>query len=216
MAASSEREFIPLGIAVLTITDTRTEETDKSGKLLVDRLESTGHVKREKVIVPDDIYQIRAVVSRWIATQDVQVVLTTGGTGVTGRDGTPEAVQPLLDKEIGGFGEMFRMLSYEDIDTSTLQSRCLAGGRQCDVYFFSTRAPPAPVRWAGTSSLPSNSTTGLDRVISWNSCPDCWRSEPPRLANGQAPHQPLRRLSRACVFWRRHGAASAGVVRQRR
>ena len=88
---------------------------------------SSGHVRREKTIVPDDIYQIRAVVGRWIAADDVQVVVTTGGTGVTGRDGTPEAVQPLLDKEIDGFGEMFRMLSYADIETSTLQSRCLAG-----------------------------------------------------------------------------------------
>lgn len=124
---SSERSFIPLNIAVLTISDSRTEETDKSGAALVDRLTQAGHRAAEKTIVPDDIYRIRAVVSGWIADPEVQVVLTTGGTGVTGRDGTPEAVGVLLDKRIEGFGEMFRMLSYEEIKTSTLQSRALAG-----------------------------------------------------------------------------------------
>lgn len=124
---SSERSFIPLNIAVLTISDSRTEETDKSGAALVDRLTQAGHRAAEKTIVPDDIYRIRAVVSGWIADPEVQVVLTTGGTGVTGRDGTPEAVGVLLDKRIEGFGEMFRMLSYDEIKTSTLQSRALAG-----------------------------------------------------------------------------------------
>lgn len=122
-----KREFIPLSIAVLTVSDSRTAENDKSGNLLVARLESAGHVLHEKSIVPDDIYQIRATVSRWIADQKPQVVITTGGTGVTGRDGTPEAVKPLLDKEIEGFGEMFRVLSFESISTSTLQSRTTAG-----------------------------------------------------------------------------------------
>lgn len=121
------REFIPLSIAVLTISDTRSEQDDKSGKLLVARLEETGHTLCEKKIVADDIYQIRAVVSQWIATQTPQVIITTGGTGVTGRDGTPEAVTPLLDKVIDGFGEMFRVLSFESIGTSTLQSRTIAG-----------------------------------------------------------------------------------------
>jgi molybdenum cofactor biosynthesis protein B len=123
----SQREFIPLNIAVLTISDTRTEADDKSGQTLVARLEAAGHKTAEKCIVPDNIYDIRAVFSRWIADPEVNAVLTTGGTGVTGRDGTPEAVQPLLDKEISGFGEIFRMLSYEEIKTSTLQSRALAG-----------------------------------------------------------------------------------------
>ena len=121
------RQFKPLTIAVLVASDSRTEETDKSGKLLAERLESAGHHLHEKCIVPDDIYQIRATVSKWIADQDVSVVLTSGGTGVTGRDGTPEAVTPLLDKEIVGFGELFRQLSYSEIKTSTLQSRALAG-----------------------------------------------------------------------------------------
>ncbi|MGR9090244.1 MAG: molybdenum cofactor biosynthesis protein B [Gammaproteobacteria bacterium] len=124
---TKERDFLPLGIAVLTATDTRTEAQDKSGKLLVDRLEAAGHRCVQKRLVPDDIYAIRAVVSGWIADEAVSVVLTTGGTGVTGRDGTPEAVSPLLDKHIDGFGEMFRVLSYDDIKTSTLQSRAIAG-----------------------------------------------------------------------------------------
>ena len=124
---SQQRQFIPLNIAVLTVSDTRSEENDRSGQLLAKRLVEAGHTLAEKTIVPDDMYQIRATVSRWIATADINVVLTTGGTGVTGRDGTPEAIQPLLDKEIEGFGEIFRMLSYEEIKTSSLQSRALAG-----------------------------------------------------------------------------------------
>ena len=121
------RELIPLNIAVLTVSDSRTEETDKSGALLVQRLGAAGHHLAEKRIVPDDVYRIRAVVAHWIAEESVQVVIATGGTGVTGRDGTPEAIAPLLDKTIEGFGEIFRVLSYEEIKTSTLQSRALAG-----------------------------------------------------------------------------------------
>jgi molybdenum cofactor biosynthesis protein B len=124
---NTQREFIPLDIAVLTVSDTRDEQTDKSGRLLVERIAEAGHHCRDKQIVPDDIYQIRAVVSRWIADPAVQVVITTGGTGVTGRDGTPEAVAPLLDKTIDGFGEVFRAVSYEQIRTSTMQSRAMAG-----------------------------------------------------------------------------------------
>ena len=119
---TAERQFKPVRIAVLTISDTRTEATDKSGKLLAGRLEAAGHVLADKRIVPDDKYRIRAALSAWIADEDVQAVLTTGGTGVTGRDGTPEAAGPLLDKVIDGFGEMFRVLSWDDIGTSTLQS----------------------------------------------------------------------------------------------
>ena len=121
------REFVPLDIAVLTVSDTRGEADDKSGALLVSLLGDAGHRLAEKTIVPDDKYRIREVLSRWIAAEEVRVVLTTGGTGVTGRDGTPEAVAPLLDKIIDGFGETFRQLSYQSIGTSTLQSRALAG-----------------------------------------------------------------------------------------
>jgi len=124
---SEDRQFIPLDLALLTISDTRTEADDKSGQLLRQLVNEAGHRVQEQCIVPDDTYLIRATVSRWIAASDTQVVITTGGTGLTGRDGTPEAVQPLLDKQIDGFGEMFRALSYEKIGTSTMQSRALAG-----------------------------------------------------------------------------------------
>jgi len=124
---SSNREFISLNLAVLTISDSRTEVDDTSGKTLVDRAKEAGHNVVDKQIVADDIYQIRAAISAWIADPDVHGVVTTGGTGVTGRDGTPEAIKPLLDKEIEGFGEMFRMISYDEIKTSALQSRAIAG-----------------------------------------------------------------------------------------
>ncbi len=124
---SEARQFQPLSIAVLTVSDTRGEAEDVSGRTLVERLEAAGHRLAEKAICRDDLYAIRAIVSRWIADPAVQVVLSTGGTGVTGRDGTPEAVQVLLDKEISGFGELFRMLSWEEIRTSTIQSRALGG-----------------------------------------------------------------------------------------
>ena len=123
----TERQFIPLRISVLTISDTRTEANDTSGKTLTDRLQEAGHVLADKSIVPDDIYQIRAIVSRWIADDLMDVIISTGGTGVTGRDSTPEAIQPLFDKEIEGFGELFRAISYEEIKTSTVQSRAVAG-----------------------------------------------------------------------------------------
>jgi len=127
MTTNSPREFRPLKIAVLTVSDTRNEATDKSGALLVERLRAAGHTLAAKAIVRDDIYAIRAVVSGWIADAEVEVVVTTGGTGITGRDGTPEAIAPLLDKQIEGFGEIFRTISYEEIGASSLQSRCLAG-----------------------------------------------------------------------------------------
>ncbi len=122
-----DRPFVPLSIAILTVSDTRTEETDSSGRSLVERLTKAGHRLAEKAIVPDDIYRIRAKVSQWIADETVNVVITTGGTGLTGRDGTPEAIKPLFDKEIEGFGERFRAISHNEIGTSTMQSRAVAG-----------------------------------------------------------------------------------------
>lgn len=124
---AAEPKFRPLAIAVMTVSDSRNADTDTSGQLLMERLESAGHRLGDRRIEPDDIYKIRAAVSAWIAAPAINAIITTGGTGVTGRDGTPEAVQPLLDKTIDGFGETFRVLSYEEIGTSTLQSRCLAG-----------------------------------------------------------------------------------------
>ncbi len=127
MGHFEESGFVPLNIAVLTVSDTRTEETDKSGLILKESAEQSGHRVVEKAIVKDDVYQMRAVISRWIADPEVHVILSTGGTGITGRDSTPEAVQPLLDKPIEGFGELFRSVSMEDIGASAIQSRAIAG-----------------------------------------------------------------------------------------
>lgn len=124
---SQTRSLISLQLAILTVSDTRTEANDTSGKLLVERLSEAGHRLASKRIVADDIYQIRAVVSEWITDPAIQAILTTGGTGVTGRDGTPEAISVLFDKTLEGFGELFRQHSYQEIGTSTLQSRAVAG-----------------------------------------------------------------------------------------
>lgn len=121
------RAFLPLSIAVLTISDTRTLETDSSGQILCDRLQAAGHRLGERHIVPDDQAQIDALLRRLVADDAVQVVLLTGGTGVTGRDVTPEALHAVIEKHIPGFGELFRMLSYQHIGTSTIQSRATAG-----------------------------------------------------------------------------------------
>jgi molybdenum cofactor biosynthesis protein B len=123
----ADRAFLPLNIAVLTISDTRTEENDTSGQLLAERIVAAGHRLAAKKLEKDDVYRVRAIVAAWIADPDINAVITTGGTGLTGRDGTPEAVAPLLDKQVDGFGELFRAYSLEEIGTSTLQSRCLAG-----------------------------------------------------------------------------------------
>jgi len=116
-----------LRIAVLTISDTRSLDTDSSGTYLQEALQAEGHSLADRKLIIDDIYQMRAVVSAWIADPQIEVILTTGGTGFTGRDSTPEALRPLFDKHIEGFGELFRQLSYAEIGTSTVQSRCLAG-----------------------------------------------------------------------------------------
>ncbi len=149
---SQDREFIALNIAVLTVSDSRDESNDKSGTLLVNQLTDAGHQLAEKTIVPDDKYRIREVISRWIADESVQVVLTTGGTGVTGRDGTPEAVIPLLDKIIDGFGETFRSLSFQTIATSTLQSRAVAGVANA-TYIFCLPGSPGACKDAWTQLI---------------------------------------------------------------
>ncbi|MGR9115150.1 MAG: molybdenum cofactor biosynthesis protein B [Gammaproteobacteria bacterium] len=123
----TENKFKPLNIAILTVSDTRTETDDVSGQTLAERARQAGHQVIDKRLVADNIYLIRAAISQWIADDGVNVVISTGGTGVTGRDGTPEAVAPLLDKKLDGFGEVFRMLSYQTIKTSTVQSRAIAG-----------------------------------------------------------------------------------------
>ncbi|GAA5216620.1 molybdenum cofactor biosynthesis protein B [Corallincola platygyrae] len=127
--------FQSLNVAVLTVSDTRTLETDTSGQLLVDSATEAGHQVVAREIAKDDIYQLRAIVSQWIASTNVQAVLVTGGTGFTGRDTTPEALTPLFDKPVEGFGELFRAISYTEIGTSTVQSRAVAGFANGTVIF---------------------------------------------------------------------------------
>jgi molybdenum cofactor biosynthesis protein B len=124
---TAQTDFVPLTLCVLTVSDTRTADNDSSGDYLALSIGQAGHRLHEKHIVRDNRYQIRALVARWIAEESIDGVIVTGGTGFTGRDSTPEAIAPLLDKEMPGFGEMFRLLSFEEIGTSTLQSRAFAG-----------------------------------------------------------------------------------------
>ena len=116
-----------LSVALLTISDTRSMEEDKSGSTLEQLATSAGHSITDRQLVKDDIYAIRSTTSQWIANENIQVIITTGGTGFTGRDSTPEALEPLFDKKIDGFGELFRQISFEEIGSSTIQSRAVAG-----------------------------------------------------------------------------------------
>ena len=127
MAQHLESKQQGLSIGVLTVSDTRTEQTDTSGAYLAESLQACGHTLAAKEIVIDDVYMIRSVISQWIAHADIQAILVTGGTGFSGRDSTPEAVSVLFDKQVEGYGELFRFLSYEEIGTSTIQSRAVAG-----------------------------------------------------------------------------------------
>jgi molybdenum cofactor biosynthesis protein B len=124
---AAERDFLPVNIAVLTISDTRTLEDDKSGNILVDRIEGAGHVVVDRDLIKDSVSSIVSKLGGWINKENVDVVISTGGTGVTGRDVTPEAFQSVFEKTIPGFGELFRMLSFDKIGTSTIQSRATAG-----------------------------------------------------------------------------------------
>jgi len=133
----------PLNIQVITVSDTRTEETDKSGMVLVDKLQAAGHRLLGKVIIPDDVYQLRAAVSVGIADPQTQVILMTGGTGFTARDNTQRAIEPLLELPIDGFGELFRQLSYQEIGTSTVQSRAFAGLTNGTIIFCVPGSPGA-------------------------------------------------------------------------
>jgi len=124
---TAERDLIPLNLCVLTVSDSRTLAEDSSGDYLVQALRDAGHHLADRKLLPDDRYKLRATVSQWIADDGVDGILVTGGTGFTGRDSTPEALLPLLDKEMPGFGELFRAISFDEIGTSTLQSRAFAG-----------------------------------------------------------------------------------------
>lgn len=123
----ANQSFTPLNIAVLTVSDTRTRESDTSGDLIQERLQGAGHRVVERVILRDDVEGLREQVQAWVANKSIDVVIATGGTGLTRRDVTPEAVRPLITKPIPGFGELFRWLSYDDVGTSTIQSRAEAG-----------------------------------------------------------------------------------------
>ncbi len=144
------RPFVPMRIAVLTVSDTRKLEDDRSGSTLVDRLEKAGHKLADRQIVKDDVEQIRGVVKSWIASPEVDVIITTGGTGFTGRDVTPEAVEPLFEKRMDGFSTLFHMQSYEKIGTSTIQSRA-TGGVANATYIFSVPGSPGACKdaWDG-------------------------------------------------------------------
>ena len=135
MAGHAAKQFVPLNSAVLTVSDSRGFDTDTSGDLLEQRLTDAGHILADRKICIDDVYQLRAVVSNWIATSEIQAVVITGGTGFTARDTTPEALIPLFDKSVEGFGELFRQVSYEEIGTSTIQSRAVAGMANKTVIF---------------------------------------------------------------------------------
>ncbi len=124
-----------LNCAVLTISDTRSLKDDKSGDYLKNALAASGHKVCARELVKDDIYQIRAIISQWIADDELQTIITTGGTGFTGRDSTPEAITPLLDKQINGFGELFRQISYDEIGSSTIQSRAIGGLANATLIF---------------------------------------------------------------------------------
>jgi molybdenum cofactor biosynthesis protein B len=144
------RPFLPVRIAVLTVSDTRHETDDKSGTTLVELLTGDGHHLADKAIVKDDIAQIRARVQGWIADPKVDAIITTGGTGFTGRDVTPEAVKPLFEKEIEGFSTVFHIISYAKIETSTIQSRA-CGGVANDTYIFCLPGSPGACKdgWNG-------------------------------------------------------------------
>ena len=137
--------FLPVNIAVLTVSDTRTEETDRSGGLLAEKLQAAGHTLADKKIVRDEADAIVAQLREWIANPDIEVVLATGGTGVTGRDVTPEAFKSVFEKEIEGFGELFRWISFQKIGTSTIQSRAVAGVAG-GTYLFALPGSPGACR----------------------------------------------------------------------
>mgnify|MGYP000666350262 CR=1 FL=1 len=139
----TDSEKKSLGIALLTVSDTRSSENDTSGDYLATQLQTDGHRLVDRQLVPDDKYFIRATLANWVITREVQVVLITGGTGFASRDVTPEAVGPLLDTEIPGFGELFRQVSHGEIGSSTIQSRCLAGFSNNTLVFCLPGSPGA-------------------------------------------------------------------------
>ncbi len=172
------KAFKPVNIAVLTVSDTRTLETDRSGDTLVERATTAGHVVLDRAIVTDDVELIRAKVRGWIADPRIEVVITTGGTGVTGRDVTPEALEALYEKKIEGFGETFRWVSFQKIGTSTMQSRATAGVAD-GTYIFALPGSTGACR------------DGWDEILKWQLDirfrPCNFAELMPRLNEGKAP-----------------------------
>mgnify|MGYP001185206756 FL=1 len=138
-----EREFLPVSIALLTVSDTRVFENDKSGNLLANKIEKSGHILFDRKIVKDEVLDIQKISKKWIKDINVEVIISTGGTGLTGRDVSPEAFRSMFDKEIEGFGELFRYLSFKKIGTSTIQSRALAGVASGTYIFILPGSPSA-------------------------------------------------------------------------
>ena len=161
---------MPLKIAVLTVSDTRELADDKSGATLAERIEKAGHAVAARAIVTDDVENIRAQCATWIADPAIDVIISTGGTGFTGRDVTPEAVEPLFEKRMDGFSTLFHMVSYAKIGTSTIQIARDRGRRQRDLSSSACRARPAPAATPGTRSSCTSSTTASGPATSSRSC----------------------------------------------
>ena len=152
MSKKTKGPFVPLNVAILTVSDTRTRENDTSGDLIQERLTGAGHKVTARVILSDDVEKLRGQLRAWVADKNVEAIISTGGTGLTRRDVTPEAVAPLITKPIPGFGELFRWLSYEEIGTSTIESRALAGVAD-DTFIFCLPGSTGACR------------TGMDKII---------------------------------------------------
>ena len=153
-------QFIPLNLCVLTVSDTRTGENDTSGDTLADGVSASGHNLYDRRLIKDDVYHIRAIISQWIYDEKAHAIVITGGTGFAGRDSTPEAVTPLFDKEITGFGELFRSISFEDIGSSTIQSRATAGlANQTLVFCLPGSTGACKTGWSKIIEPQLNSTT---------------------------------------------------------
>ncbi len=166
----NRRPFIPVRIAVLTVSDTRSIADDRSGETLVERIGEAGHSLAARDIVTDDIEEIRAMVRRWIGDPSIDVVITTGGTGFTGRDVTPEAIEPLFEKRMDGFSEVFHRISYDKIGTSTIQSRARPAASPARPSSSCCPARPAPAATPGTASSTASSTTATCPATSSRSC----------------------------------------------
>jgi molybdenum cofactor biosynthesis protein B len=223
MASSDERVFVPVNIAILTVSDTRTLETDKSGRTLQELAEADGHTIVAREIVEDSAEAIAARLRAWIAEPEVDVVLSTGGTGLTGRDVTPEAFKAVMEKEIEGFGELFRWLSYQTIGTSTMQSRAIGG--LADGTSSPCPAPPAPAATAGARSSAPSSTTEASPATWSSSCPGSWSGsglrphssvdpsgQPSKIARSQKTLIILVKYEPVFILCARHLRGPSGVL----